>query len=183
MCRNDAKFSMPSRIGTSLRGGATVLLLIGVFGCADATRIRTDPGGARVFINDQLACITPALGGFCVYRAPRSQFSRHTPIRIEHDGYRTIESELRTATLPSRIVGGIFTLGIVPIFKRPHTYVSLHEYVMQPIAVSERNIPTKPEALQAPADVRFRDAQQLHEKGLISDEEYERIRRTILNDL
>ena len=157
--------------------------------CADSTLIRTEPPGAAIYVRKNFVCLSP-----CEYSAPRSEFSPHTPLRIEKTGYQPIETELKSKIMPSRIVGGVFTLGIVPIFKRPYTYYSHQEYALSPITVAAAPVaPVQPEqrgtgegSIQQsrPQDFaeRLRKAQDLYDKGLISDQEYKRARNQILND-
>ena len=96
--------------------------------------------------------------------------------------------------MPSRIVGGVFTLGIVPLFKRPYTYYFHQEYALSPITVAAAPAPpiqadqrgAEEGSVQQsrPQDVagRLRKAQDLYDRGLISDQEYKRARNQILND-
>ena len=154
------------------------MMAVAIAACADATRVRTTPAGAALYVRDGFICITP-----CVYEAPRSQFSTHTPVRVELDGYEPVESELKTAVLAGRIVGGVFTLGIVPIFKRPHTYVSRHEFVLQPVTRSKPSPASVRTKDRRSPEMRLRDAKRLRDDGLLSAQEYERVKREVLEDL
>ena len=157
--------------------------------CADSTLIRTEPPGAAIYVRKKFVCLSP-----CEYSAPRSEFSPHTALRIEKTGYEPIETELKSKIMPSRIVGGVFTLGIVPLFKRPYTYYFHQEYALSPITVAAAPAPpiqadqrgAEEGSVQQsrPQDVagRLRKAQDLYDRGLISDQEYKRARNQILND-
>jgi hypothetical protein len=108
-------------------------LLLAATGCAHRTWIRSNPPGASVYVGDQFVGLTP-----CLYSTPASQLRDHTPVRIERPGYQTAQGELQTAVLPSRIVGGLFTLGLVPLFKQPHTYHSQHTFTLRPLTRADR---------------------------------------------
>jgi len=136
-----------------------LLAIVGALaGCAHRTRIESNPAG-RVFVRGAYVCTTP-----CVYSTPATQLDEHTPFRIERDGYKSVEGELETAILPSRIVAGLFTLGLVPLFKWPHTYRSVHSFELQPLTREERL-----------ADLEDR----LH-RGQISEDEYRYLRLRVL---
>lgn len=165
---------------------AVVLLLISVLGCADRTQIHTDPSGASVFVRDRLFCVTP-----CLYSSPRSQFTTNTPIRIEKDGYQPVQTTLQTFVSPGRIVGGVFTLGLAPLFKRPHTYISRHDFRLYPSA-SSTGQPASSRTLESPVPLssestavrsRLAELQGLYEKGLVSRQEYDRARARALRGL
>jgi PEGA domain len=109
-----------------------ILALLAESGCAHRTRIESAPSGASVFINDRFACTTP-----CMYQVGATQLAE-SPVRLERRGFETVHDHLRTCTMTSRIVGGLFTLGLVPLFKWPHTYASVHTFYLRPLSREER---------------------------------------------
>jgi hypothetical protein len=146
------------RLGRRLHGPALALLAL-ASACAHRTRILTQPPGASVFIADQFTCITP-----CMHSTPATELEDRTPLRLEREGYEPVTAELQTGYMTSRIVGGLFTLGLVPLFKWPYTYHSTHEFSLTPMS-RER---------------RLAEAERLRGDGTISEEEYQRLRSSIL---
>ncbi len=134
-------------------------LLLAAAGCAHRTRINSNPPGASVYVRDRFACLTP-----CLYSTPSSQLQDHTPLRIERPGYQTIDTELKTGTHASRIVGGLFTLGLVPLFKRPHTYDAQHSFTLRPLTSQER----------------LAHVEEQHQRGEISDADYRDLRLDVM---
>lgn len=137
-----------------------MLLVLLVTGCAHRTRIETNPGGASVFIDDRFTCLTP-----CMYKVPATQLAE-SPLRIDRTGYEIINTRLETRIMPSRIVGGIFTLGLVPLFKWPRTYRSLHYYDLRPLDRRER----------------LAEIDRQRALGAITEEEHRQLRMRILTE-
>jgi hypothetical protein len=127
--------------------------------CAHRTRIESHPPGASVYVDDVFVCVSP-----CFYERPAAQLDEHTPLRLTRPGYQPVESELETRIMPSRIMGGIFTLGLVPLFKWPKTYPSKHSFNLRPLSVEER----------------LDDLRQRRDAGELSDGDYEQLRRGLL---
>jgi hypothetical protein len=109
---------------------------------------------------------------------PRNEFSaREFTVRAEQMGYEPGEIQLRKRTCPGRIVGGVFTLGIVLIFKRPTCFDS-------PQYVSLVALPAASAAdRKATVSERLQHLDQLRGEGRITPAEYEKIRRQILDEL
>ena len=127
--------------------------------CAHKTRLDSSPAGADVYVNDQFACRTP-----CTYSTPATQLKQHTPVRVERAGYQTVESELQTKILAGRIIAGLFTVGLVPLFKWPHSYHSVHSFQLRTLSFEER----------------LERLKQLQAEGKINDEEYRELRRQLV---
>ena len=87
-------------------------------------------------------------------------------MRLEHRGYQTMSTHLETGVMPSRIVGGVFTLGIVPLFKWPKTYHSLHYYDLRPLGREER----------------LAEIERQRTAGTITDEERQQLRLQVLKE-
>jgi putative oligomerization/nucleic acid binding protein/PEGA domain-containing protein len=144
-----------------------------LLGCAEATRVQSLPNGAAVYAGDRLIGITPT-----IFRVPRSEWRNEFALRLEHEGYEPAQVTVPTIVGKGRIVGGIFTLGIVWLFKRPTTL---------PEQVDVRLVPVLPAPVAAPAspsvEERLRALQKLYDGGLITQAEYQRRRGEILNQL
>jgi hypothetical protein len=87
----------------------TVMLPV-VWGCAESVLFRSTPGDARVTVAGEPVGTTP------VYYESRDV--RPKPYRVEKAGYPSVEGMLGTRVSRGRIVGTIFTLGILRIFKQ-----------------------------------------------------------------
>ena len=130
-------------------------LALSLASCAHETFLITNPSGASVWVDERFVCVSP-----CLYRTPASELRDHTPVRLEKAGFETQRTDLQTRIAPSRIVGGIFTLGIVPLFKWPRTYPSSHIFNLRPLDRSER----------------LAALERSRQTGEITDTEYQRLR-------
>src|SRR5436853_1458569 len=167
--------------GAELRARGALLgaMAMWVAGCAEQTMIRTTPPNANVYVDGTFIGASPV-----AYRVPEHRFSPHTTYRIEHDGYDPLEGELRTYTPPGRIIGGIMGLGIPFAFRGATAFRKNQDLVLQPqaSATAGRPLVHPIDAAAAPAasaaatsDATARKLQQLqdlHDRGVISDEEY-----------
>lgn len=95
--------------------GAT--LGIGVSGCSEWASIKSYPPGAKAYIDDQYIGSTPV--GVAI---PRSQVTTPHTWKVEFRNCEPAEGHLQTRVAPGRIVGYIFTLGIVAIFRGPYYF-------------------------------------------------------------
>jgi hypothetical protein len=162
------------------RRRSVTLFALGVAlaGCAESTVVRSYPAGAKVYLNGELKGITPI-----VLTVPRSQFSdENSRVRLEHEGYDSAEATLRTQVCPGRVVGGVFTLGIVLIFRRPTCFVSPQDFVLTAVPGQTPRVEAAP-AHEATVEERLQRIQQLRERGVISSDEYERYRQEILQGM
>lgn len=143
-------------------------------GCAETTRIKTYPPGAAVTVNGRPVGTSPV-----VYQVPRSQFPDDGVFHyhVEREGYRPAEGEFRSISAGGRIAGGIFTLGILFLFRGATTLPDGVDVVLEPVGA--------PVAAQASSDaaVRLRRLENLLEQGVIQDDEYRRERGKILHGL
>jgi len=159
------------------RSVASMAAAVLLSGCAETAVVRSYPAGARLYLNNQYVGITPA-----AINIPREQFDAgQYGYRLEQDGYEPIEGTLRTETCRGRVVGGVFTLGVVLLFKRPTCFASPQDFSLtplpgsQPVAAQTEHQPTIEERLER--------LQRLRDDGTISNEEYDHYRQQILNDL
>lgn len=156
-----------------------VIALCGaVVGCAESTVIRSYPPGSKLYVNDHFKGLTPV-----VLTVPRSEFADdNLRVRLEHDGYATAQEKLKKRMCGGRIVGGVFTLGIVLLFKRPTCFASPQYFVLAALPTQTAGS-VVPAARKATVAERLQRIQKMHDQGIISDEEYEHFRREILEDL
>jgi hypothetical protein len=143
-------------------------------GCAEATRVRSMPAGAMVYEGDRSFGVTPT-----VFRVPRSRWKDHFELRLELDGYDTAEVTVPTQVAGGRIVGGIFTLGFVWIFKRPTTLPDTVDVRLVPKLAPLVAVPAPPPSVED----RLRALQQLRDRDLITEPEFRKRREEILNQL
>ncbi len=150
-----------------------VLLCCALAGCAESTVIRSYPPGAKLFVNGEYQGVTPR-----VFTVPREKFASQTfTARIERDGYAPQEEELRKRTCPGRVVGGVFSLGISFIFKRPTCFDSHEDFSLEPL-------PAQAEAAHQPTvEERLQRIERMRDQGTITNEEYEHYRTEILKGL
>src|SRR5689334_4184941 len=98
-----------------LRGIGVVALLSVIAGCAESTMIKSYPVGARISVNGVFVGAAPAK-----FVTSREQFDRETFVAVaEQPGYQRTELTLQKGTCRGRIVGAVFTLGILLLFKHP----------------------------------------------------------------
>ena len=153
---------------------AVIALSVAMVGCAESTVIRSYPLGAKLFVKDHFKGITPL-----VLTVPRSEFAEEDfRVRLEHDGYATAEEKLQKRVCGGRIVGGVFTLGIVLLFKRPTCFASPQDFVLAPLPGHD-----VPVVHQPTVDERLQRIQKMRDQSIITNEEYEHYRREILKDL
>lgn len=152
-----------------------VALLIVYSGCAESTRVRSLPAGSKVFINDTFVGLTPLS-----YSVPRDEFDREFQVSVEHPGYETAHGMLRKDVCRGRIVGGVFTLGILLLFKGPECFAGVQDFAL-------RQLPAEQTATArdgAPSvETRLQRLDKMREQGTISEEEFRRYREAILQDL
>jgi hypothetical protein len=155
----------------------TALIVVGAFfgvaGCAETTTIRTYPPGATVAVNGQ-----PIGTGPIEFSVPRTQIPAGGVFhyQAERQGYRPAEGDFRTSPAKGRITGGIFTLGILFLFKNPTTLPEEIHVVLEP---------TNAPGTKAAADpaARLNRLEKLFEQGTITEEEYKRERYKVLHSL
>jgi len=176
--------------GLLARGALLGAIAVWGAGCAEQTLIRTAPPNASVYVNGTFIGVSPVR-----YRVPEYRFSPHTTYRIEREGYQPLEGELRTYTAPGRIIGGIMGLGIPFAFRGVTAFRKNHDFELQPSTTAAAGRPlVRP--IEAPAAAagqsapaideaasKLRQLQDLHERGLISDEEYRATRARIMRGL
>jgi hypothetical protein len=139
---------------------AALICVIPLIGCTESTLIRTNPPGAQLRINNRFVGVTPL-----VYSLPSSQFRKQSRFayRVEREGYVTEEGFLRLVPTPGRVVGAVFTLGIVAAFVPFRSFNWRYDIALT--------------AKPGTAAARTRRLQELLERGDLTKEEYEALLR------
>ena len=94
-----------------------VAVALSIAGCAESVLIKSYPAGAKAYVDGQLIGSTPARA-----EIPRSQVGLPHTWRVEFRNCDAAEGQLRTGVGGGRIVGYIFTLGLVALAKGPRYY-------------------------------------------------------------
>jgi hypothetical protein len=157
-----------------------------LIGCEHATMIHSVPSGASVYYQGRVIGITPTRFGVA-----RSDNADTFPLTLEREGYRTEEVTISKQVAPARIVGGIFSLGILWLFKSPSTLPDPVNVTLYPVEVAAHPAPSaavappqsNPSSDDASVDARLRKVQGLFDRGVITEQEYRRYRAAILDDL
>jgi hypothetical protein len=175
-------------------------------GCGERVRIKSYPPGALAYLNDELIGTTPA-----ETKMSRRQVSRRNQWRVEFRNCEPAVGELRTRVAPGRVVGYIFTAGILAIFRGPYAFVPVDAVltggdcetgghaapVRQPTAppgitiqqiVGDQNRATGSNVGDGMTDTqrlaeRLTILRDLHNRKLISEEIYERESQKALDEL
>ena len=144
-----------------------------VAGCAESTLIRSYPMGARISVNGNFIGTSPV-----VFSVPRNQFTtQEFTVTAEHPGFEPGRATLQKQTCPGRIVGGVFSLGISLIFKRPTCFTD-------PQSVSLVALPAAPAGAAKPTvNERLEQLETIRSEGRVTPAAYARMRREILGDL
>ncbi len=155
------------------------LVTMAFAGCAESTLIKTAPPSAQVWINDKYVGISPV-----EYIVPRSQWpdSNRFHYRLTREGYLTKEGEFNGFVGGGRVTGGVFSLGISLIFKRPTTLDGEYQFELDPIARTTSDSAAVSGASRA-IDMRLRQVDELYERGAINEQEHLRKRREILDSM
>ena len=153
---------------------ASLLMLLIATGCGpEVITVRTHPPLAKLYVEDNYVGQTPT-----TYSASRGQLGQPIHYVLERDGYVTAQGFFPVRRSGGRLVGAIFTLGLLVIFKPVTTFsqdtidIGLQPAVaVDPVRRSE-TIEEKINALK-----RLRDS------GDITPEEFERYKRKALEEM
>jgi hypothetical protein len=92
-------------------------IAITVSGCAEYVSIKSYPSGARAYVDGQDIGTTPASS-----KIPRSDVGKPHAWRVEFRNCDYAEGSLETGIAGGRIVGYIFTAGILAAFRGPYYF-------------------------------------------------------------
>jgi PEGA domain len=140
----------------------------GLAGCSESVMIRSEPAGAKGYVNNDLVGRTPF-----VFSVKRRDLQRSYSLRLEKDGYEPYTETLHTRFAGGRATGAFFTLGIVYLFKSPWYLVPPPIVTMQPSQQAERD-------RRLGQDLR--ELQQLRSEGKITQQQFEQRRRDLLEE-
>lgn len=126
-----------------------------------------------MWVNEKFVGITPM-----IYEMSESEIPEVIHYRVERGGYLPQEGELRGRFSAGRLIGAIFTLGIVYAARSPYVYRGVYDFALVPLD-DPRDVQAEPLRI----DERLRRLQDLRDQGLITEDEYEKQRAAILHGL
>lgn len=156
---------------------AVSLLLAGsilLTSCASTTIIQSTPSGAKVYVNGERAGTTPY-----PYRDTKIVGSQIT-IKLEKDGYDPLNTSFsRDEEVDiGAVIGGFFLM--VP-FLWTMKYKPTHTYELIPASGNGLQKQIQPTPSKSKAD-RLRELKQLLDEKVITQEEYEKEKKKILDE-
>ena len=166
-----------------------ILLSISILfsSCASTTLIKSEPSGAKLYLDDMPVGTTPyehsdtRIVGSC------------TSIRLEKEGYKTLNTRFcrDEEASPGPFIAGFFFL--VPLLWAMK-YKAIHAYELEPITEEDKKdkvekAPQEPKSneelekkeTKSKAD-RLRELKELFDEGILTEEEFEREKEKILNE-
>ncbi len=146
-------------------------------GCSETAMVRSYPPGAKLFVDGQFVGITPV-----VYSVDRDEFAkRDFAVHLDRTGYVSTDGTLRKETCKGRVTGGVFTLGILFLFKGPTCFASPQDFSLDP---TPEPVAAEAGAARPPTvEERLDRIRKMRDRGIITDQEYEQYRKEILKDL
>ena len=143
-------------------------------GCTESVMFRSLPPGATVTVNNQIIGNTPV-----EFSTPSKSLGQEPfRYRIEADGYRPVEGVLKEYVGGGRVVGCVFTFGILSAFRSVKTFGD------RPVEVVLESVETPGSAHGTDSiEQRLNQLKDLHDRGVISDEEYKRARGDVLRTI
>ncbi len=87
-------------------------------GCGETIAIRSYPPSAKAFVDGEFVGTTPAY-----HYVPRAEVTPNHRWRVEYGNCDPAEGTVATGIAGGRIVGYIFTLGILALFRGPHYFI------------------------------------------------------------
>jgi hypothetical protein len=157
----------------SLRKLVVVMIACLMPGCAETAMIRSEPTGANVFIDDQLAGKTPF-----PFRVDRGEI-RDYNLRIEKAGYEPVGDIITPRIAAGRAVGAFFTVGIVYLFRSPYYMHAQGTYPLSASLVSVRE-EQRMEQDRILGEA-LRNLNDLYRTGNLPEEEFNRRRDRLLH--
>ena len=145
--------------------------------CASTTMIQSNPSGAKVYLNGEPMGTTPH-----IHRDTKIVGST-TTVKLEKEGYDPLNTSFsRDEEVDvGAIIGGLFVL--VP-FLWTMKYKPTHTYELTPSSGNEQPIiKTNPQQNQTKSKAdRLRELKQLLDEKVITQEEYEKEKKKILEE-
>ena len=165
---------------------AAVLLAVSILfaGCASSTMIQSSPTGAKVYLNGEFAGKTPYL------HSDTKIVGTVNDLKLEIDGYKPLYTSFsRNEEVDAgAIVGGVLVL--IP-FLWTMKYKPTHSYELIPLDgiapdanASQDQLQTPPQQVnEKPVADRLRKLKELLDEKVISQEDYEKEKQKILNEI
>lgn len=143
-------------------------------GCSESVLIRSNPPDAEVFIDGEPRGTTPI-----VYVVERDQLKEQT-LLLRKRNYQPMEDRIQLRLARGRVVGAVFTLGLLYAFRSPY-YLAVDEQGYRlwpdPAALAA--------AQQAERDrivgLEVRQINEQHQRGEISEAERDALLRKLLH--
>ncbi|KAB1065566.1 PEGA domain-containing protein [Salibacter halophilus] len=175
-------------MNTTLKIGVFFLAFIILFSsCASTTLIKSEPSGAKLYLDDMPVGTTPyehsdtRIAGSC------------TSVRIEKEGYKTLNTRFcrDEEANPGPLIAGFFFL--IPALWGLK-YKSIHAYELEPITEEKEKkevdeAPEEPKSSEEPTEKqskskadRLRELKELLDEGILTEEEFKREKEKILNE-
>lgn len=159
--------------------GAIIIFAFFFTGCASTTMIQSNPNGAKVYLNGEEVGMTPY-----THRDTKIVGST-TAVRLEKDGYQTLNTSFsRNEEVDvGAVIGGCIVW--VP-FLWTMKYKPIHSYELVPMAIDQVPINNTQQQQQqgnqkSKAD-RLRELKQLLDDKILTEEEYEKEKKKILEE-
>ena len=143
--------------------------------CASTTMIQSTPSGAKVYLNEENVGKTP------YSHTDTKIVGSTTTVRLEKEGYETKNTSFSRNEQADvgAIIGGVFVL--VP-FLWTMKYKPTHTYELSPILDNQPTISSgEKQNTKSKAD-RLRELKQLLDENIITQEEYEKEKKKILEE-
>ncbi len=152
----------------------TIVLLVLFTSCASTTMIESVPSGAKVYLDDNYVGETP-------YKMTDTKIMfTCTYLRLEKDGFEILNTDIcRDEEVDiGAVVGGCFVW--VP-FLWTMKYYPNHTYELQPLVYEENQVPYRPEHQESKYN-KLRELKTLLDDGVITEEEFEKEKKKILEE-
>ena len=94
--------------------GLVPWLIVALSACSETVLIRSTPPDAEVFIDGEPRGKTPLR-----YKVARGDL-KEQKLQLKKRGYEPVEDVLRLRIAPGRVVGAVFTLGLLYAFRDPY---------------------------------------------------------------
>lgn len=160
-----------------------ISLLILFTSCVSTTWIRSEPTGAKVFINDEYVGDTP------YSYSDKKIIDSRTTIKLEKENFKVLRAEFfRDEEMDvGPVIAGCFLL--VP-FLWTYKYFPSHNYILEPLSQAEEKV-SKKENIKEEKEInsviykdktqQLLDLKKLLDAGVLTQEEFDKEKKKILD--
>ena len=143
--------------------------------CASTTMIRSTPSGAKVYLDGEIVGKTP------YSHTDTKIVGSTTSVRLEKEGYETLNTSFsrNEEADVGAIIGGLFVW--VP-FLWTMKYKPTHTYELSPLTDKQPNISSEKKKTTRSKVDRLRELKQLLDEKIITQEEFEKEKKKILDE-